>query len=323
MLDYGLKIIIIFLVTIAAMRLMGKSTIVQLTPYDLVAILIASTIITEPLVTTNLWKALFGLAVLVGLYVLISRLTLFDSINKFLLGEPTILVKQGKVIEENLKKAHISMMQLLSSLRVSGYPDLSDVDYVLLEPIGALSVIPKSCARPLSPGDLGIKVKYEGLPLGLIIDGKIHEKNLKLVHKDEEWLRHRLSKEGVTEINKVLFASLDAQGKFFLDLRTDEVKEEHLRQKIIPLEKKLTSKPPRLTVVPSRKPMPYLVDKAIRREENSITLIKNGMMQIHGLRKANLRKKSLLSLLKRQGVSDIHKVREAWLDRDRNIRLRT
>lgn len=277
MVIYALKILVVFLVAIAAMRLMGKSTIVQLTPYDLVAIFIVGTIITEPLVTTDLGKALLGLAVVVGLYIFFSRLTLVQGINKFFLGEPTILVKHGKIIEKNLKRSHISLMQLLSSLRVSGYPNLADVEYVLLEPIGALSIIPKKEERPLSAKDLGIEVQYEGLPVSLVIDGKIQKKNLQLVHKNEQWLHRELAKKGVKNLNEIIYASLEDGGNFYVDLRA--AKEE----KAVP-------------------------------ENKAIPVIKNGLILSHGLRKANWTKKSLLGNLKKQGVDSLREVQEASIN---------
>lgn len=204
-----LKILIILITTIAAMRVMGKSAIVQLTPYDLVTIIIIGTVITEPLVSTSLKTALLELVIIVAIYLMFARLTLNQVANKFFLGEPSILIKHKKIVKENLQQNHISLMQLLSILRAAGYPDIADVEYAILEPTGQLSVIPAPQSRPITLGDLGIAAEYEGLPLALIIDGRIQKENLKLIGKDEKWLLEKLNVTDVREIKDIIFASAD------------------------------------------------------------------------------------------------------------------
>lgn len=81
-----LKILSLYLITIMIMRLMGKSTIIQMTPYDLVAIIIVGTVASEPLISTEYWPTLAVLAILVGLHILFSYLTLNQIGNRFFLG---------------------------------------------------------------------------------------------------------------------------------------------------------------------------------------------------------------------------------------------
>jgi len=157
---------------------MGKSSIVQLTPYDLVAIFIISTIITEPLISTEVIPTIYSSLIVVGFYLLFAKLTLNQTLNKFLLGEPSILIKHGKIVEDTLEKEHISLVQLLAILRNAGYSKLTEVDFAILEPTGFISVIPVPSSRPVTLSDLDIEGQYEGLPLALIVDGKIQKRNL-------------------------------------------------------------------------------------------------------------------------------------------------
>lgn len=113
-LKYIASVAAIFVVSIIGARLLGKSTIVQLTPYDLVAIFIFGAVASEPLVSTDFQKTLIGLGTLVATYLFFARLTLKQKANEFLLGEPTILVKNGKIHEQNLQKTHTSLMPLCS-----------------------------------------------------------------------------------------------------------------------------------------------------------------------------------------------------------------
>lgn len=109
----------------------------------------------------------------------------------------------------------MNLDDLIEQLRVNGYPDISDVEFAILETSGHLSVIPKSQRRPVCPADLGIETPYEGLPVTLIVDGKVNHNNLRLVNLSEDWLRGQLSDRGVSDLSQVMLASLNTQGELF------------------------------------------------------------------------------------------------------------
>ncbi|MGD6970702.1 DUF421 domain-containing protein [Rossellomorea aquimaris] len=207
-----IKVLVLYLITIAAMRLMGKSTIVQMTPYDLVAIIIVGTIASEPLISTEFWPTISALVILVGLHVLFSFLTLSQWGNHFFLGEPTLLIKNGEILEDNLEKSKISLIQLTSILRSQGYPKISDVDYAMLEPIGEVSVIPKVENTPVTVQHLNLKIDDEGLPISVIVDGKIQTRNLKLLGKSTEWLETQLTNSNLHH-KDVIFAYMTEKAK--------------------------------------------------------------------------------------------------------------
>ncbi|AGB41109.1 putative membrane protein [Halobacteroides halobius DSM 5150] len=220
-----LKILMMFITTIALMRMMGKASIVQLTPYDLVATFIIATIAAEPLITTKFIPALFRLAIVIIFYIILAKLSLHQTINKLLLGSPTILVRRGEIIEDNLEKSHVSLRQLLSILRTSGYSKITEIEFAILEPTGSISIIPRPAARPATLSDLDIDGEYEGLPLALIIDGTIQQKNLKLVKQDERWLKNKLKEKNVTNIKDVIYAFIDSHSnKVYLNLRNKSKK---------------------------------------------------------------------------------------------------
>ncbi|NMH69528.1 DUF421 domain-containing protein [Bacillus sp. RO3] len=207
-----IKGLVLYLMTIGAMRLMGKSTIVQMTPYDLVAIIIVGTIASEPLISTEFLPTMAALVILVGLHVLFSFLTLSQWGNRFFLGEPTLLIKNGEILEDNLEKSKISLIQLSSILRSQGYPKISDVDYAMLEPIGEVSVIPKVENTPVTVQHLDLKIDDEGLPISVIVDGKLQIRNLKLLGKSQEWLETQLTNAGI-QYKDVIFAYMTEKTK--------------------------------------------------------------------------------------------------------------
>nr|WP_286170939.1 YetF domain-containing protein [Bacillus sp. NTK071] len=191
---------------------MGKSTIIQMTPYDLVAIIIVGTVASEPLISTEFWPTIYALAILVLFHILFSKLTLWQVGNHFFLGEPTILVKHGEIIEDNLEKSRLSVAQLLSILRSKGYPKISDIDYAMLEPIGEVSIIPKVENTPVTVQHLEISIDDEGLPISVVIDGKIQMKNLKLLGKSKGWLIDQLQAQDLL-IKDIIYAYVNEKTK--------------------------------------------------------------------------------------------------------------
>jgi uncharacterized membrane protein YcaP (DUF421 family) len=207
-----LKIFIMYLITIFIMRLMGKSTIIQMTPYDLVAIIIVGTVASEPLISTKFLPTLYALAILIGLHILFSYLTLKQWGNRLFLGEPTLLIKNGEILEDNLEKSRLSVGQLLSILRSKGFPNIADVDYAMLEPIGEVSLIPKAENTPVTVQHLEISIDDEGLPISVIIDGKIQYRNLKLLGKSKEWLLEHLKSQRIKE-KDIIYAYVNEKTK--------------------------------------------------------------------------------------------------------------
>ncbi|MDZ5473069.1 DUF421 domain-containing protein [Bacillus sp. 31A1R] len=207
-----LKIFTLYLTTIAVMRLMGKSTIIQMTPYDLVAIIIVGTVASEPLISTEFLPTVYALVILVVLHILFSKLTLWQWGNRFFLGEPTILIKDGKIIEDNMENSRLSIAQLLSILRSKGYPKLDDVEYAILEPIGEVSIIPKPENTPVTVKHLEISIEDEGLPISVIIDGRIQKKNLKFLGKSKGWLLAQLEKHNL-KTKDILYAYINEKTK--------------------------------------------------------------------------------------------------------------
>lgn len=207
-----LKILSLYLITIMIMRLMGKSTIIQMTPYDLVAIIIIGTIASEPLISTEYLPTLIALAILVGLHILFSYLTLNQIGNRFFLGEPTMLIKNGEILEDNLEKSHLSVSQLLSILRSKGFPKIADVDYAILEPVGEVSIIPKAANSPVTVEHMKIPFQDEGLPISVIVDGRIQHRNLKLLGQSKEWLLNQLRENNLQE-KEVMYAYVNEKSK--------------------------------------------------------------------------------------------------------------
>ncbi|ALC81150.1 MULTISPECIES: DUF421 domain-containing protein [Bacillus] len=206
--SFVVNLIFIFVVFIFAVKFLGKSALAQLTPYDFGAIIFLSYLAFEAIKIDGIVQALIGMIVVTCVHLIISKLSLYNWINQFIIGNPTILIKHSEVIYNNLRKNKYSLAELLSNLRASGYPDIQDIEYAILEPNGEISILPKKELVPVTPKDLHINVEYKGLPIAVVIEGKIQKKNLKLINKNDEWLKKELAANGYQQIKHIIYASV-------------------------------------------------------------------------------------------------------------------
>ncbi|MFB4163559.1 DUF421 domain-containing protein [Alteribacillus sp. JSM 102045] len=201
-----IKLAVLFVLIFVIMRVLGKSLLSQWTPYDLITIFFLSYVGLSVVEIKGFLHGVIGIIVIGLLYSFIARLSLIQPLSQFIIGEPTILIKHGKLSVENLKKSRYSLAELLSSIRTAGYPDIKDIEYVLLEPNGKLSVIPKPEITPVTLQNLDIPSQYKGLPIAVIVEGIVQHKNLKLINKNQEWLKRELQLKGYNKVNEIYYA---------------------------------------------------------------------------------------------------------------------
>ena len=139
------------------------------------------------------------------------------STRKLLEGQPLLLIQNGKVLKTNLGKARYNIDELLAALRKKGIFNLSDVEFALLEYDGQISVLKKSQKRPVSPQDLGLPTRYEGLSSVIINDGQVLDKNLKKNHLNRVWLDNKLKNLGIACKDNVFLATLSTDGTLYVD----------------------------------------------------------------------------------------------------------
>lgn len=201
-------LILLLLVTIVMVRFMGKSALAQFTPHDFIIIFFIITLAVKPIEVDGIGQALIGIGIVITIHIVLSRLNLLRVFNRIVIGEPSILIKHGKLIKSNLEKNRFPLGELLSSIRSKGYPDIIDIQYAILEPNGDISVMPKEHNLPVTPKMLGYKIEYEGLPIAVVIEGKVQHHNLNLIQKDEEWLINKLKAAGYSNLKSIFYATV-------------------------------------------------------------------------------------------------------------------
>lgn len=221
-----IRTLILFTVVVIGLRLMGKRQIGQLQPYELVIVIMLSALAAIPMENTGvpLASGLFPIFTLIVAQVALSYVCLkSERARSVVCGTPSVLIENGRIVEKELARLRYNINDLLEQLRAKNTPNISDVEFAILETSGELSVIPKSQRRPLIPADMNLSTKYEGLPVTLIIDGYLLQKNLAKVNLDEAWLKSELQKFGIKSFKEVLFASVDTEGKLFYQVKSKAV----------------------------------------------------------------------------------------------------
>lgn len=218
-----IRTFILFCTVIISLRLMGKRQIGQLQPYELVIIIMLSELAAIPMqnVSIPLLSGFIPILILLISAIALSYLSLkSERFRQILCGTPSILIEKGKIVESEMARQRYNINDLLEQLRINNVPDISDVEFAILETSGNISIIPKSNRRPVVTDDLDIKVNYEGMPLTLIIDGFLFKNNLERIKLTEEWLLGELKKHDLYDIREVLFAGLDVEGRLFLQAKS-------------------------------------------------------------------------------------------------------
>ncbi len=190
-------------------RLIGRRQVQQLTFFDYVIGISVGSIAAEMVLNRDVpWAdGVLGMAVYSGAALLISWVTGKNlAARRVLTGSPVVLLQKGELLEENFKKTKLDLNEFLAECRAGGYFDLSQLDYVLAEPNGKLSFLPGSKYQPLTPQDIGRSPSPAHLTANVILDGHVMERHLRLIGKDEAWLRQGLREQGVESPEEVFLA---------------------------------------------------------------------------------------------------------------------
>ena len=181
MLTIFLRAVLLYGLSIFAIRMMGKRQIGQLQPYELVAALLVADLAAGPIAGSET-PLLYGIVPIAALMLVHSFLSLlglkFPSIRKLINGSACILIENGQIKYKELSRVCLTVSDLLEDIRENGILSISDVQTAILETNGTLSVFPCAAARQLTPKDMNMTPQEESLPITLIADGDIRQSAL-------------------------------------------------------------------------------------------------------------------------------------------------
>jgi len=188
--------------------LLGKIQLRQATPFHFISSLVLGELLGNAVYDeeTSLYYVLFSITLWTFLMYSIEIITqAFRRTRGFFEGEPSIIIRNGQVDFNELKKNKIDMNEVQRLLREKDVFSLRQVEYGILEPGGTISVLKKWQYASPTNNDLNLSQKPVFLPISLIMDGEIIKENLKTIGYDEKWLMDQLKMYSIEKIQDVIY----------------------------------------------------------------------------------------------------------------------
>lgn len=198
---------VLFIIT----KIMGFRQISEMSFFDYVIGITIGSIAAEMATNIDLewWKGILAMVVYGVVGVLLSVITQKSiKARKFISGKPIIIIERGKISKEGMRKARIEIDDLLTSARVNGYFNLSDIDYAIMETTGKISFQPVAQKRELNPKDFNFAPEREGLYINVIMDGYVIEDNLSVAGITKKELENMLKAKG-DKLENILLGTID------------------------------------------------------------------------------------------------------------------
>lgn len=224
-----LRTLISYVFLLILTRFLGKKQISHITLFNYITGITFGSIAASVVVDTHISirNGLIGLALWTILTMIISKLSLkYPKIRVLLDGEPTIVIKRGKILEKAMAAMHLNMDDISMLLREKNIFSIKDVDYAIIEPHGNMSVLKKVEQEAVTRKDLNLpSTPRKYMPTELIVDRSIVGKNLTELGLNLEWLDKELHKSGLSlaQLRSIFYAELQSDGTVHVDKKADNV----------------------------------------------------------------------------------------------------
>ncbi len=214
------RTILLYLLIVAGLRIMGKRQIGELQPSELVVTILISNIATLPIqdVDVPLSGGIVPILTIVCFEVFISGLTMRSrTARRLFCGGPKMVIRDGQIMQKELRDLRFSVDDLIEQLRAAGYFDPSEVLFAVVETTGSLSVYPRFAARPATGGDLGLhRDDFIDAPPVVIVDqGRVLPASLDYCGVSPVWLQKALEQEGIAQ-KDIFLMTCDRRRKYHI-----------------------------------------------------------------------------------------------------------
>jgi len=206
-----IRTILIYFIFLFSMRILGKRQIGELELSEFVTTLMLSELAVNSIqdISIPISYSLIPMIILLSFEVILSFITSrWKKARKLFFGTPSVIIKDGKIDQEQVARMRISINELLGELRLKDCFDIRDVDCAIIEQNGKLSVYPKTKKQALCKEDLNNKILNTPPHFSIITDGEINHNGLTVLGKNEEWLLNFL-KERKIEIERVYLLTMN------------------------------------------------------------------------------------------------------------------
>ncbi|WP_415858079.1 DUF421 domain-containing protein [Brevibacillus parabrevis] len=209
------------------LRIMGKRELGKLSVFDVViSIMLAEMAalaiedVEKPALRFYLPMLLIAVLEIAMAYLSLKSKKFRDVVD----GSADMIIENGQIREQAMRRNQLNMDDLMVHLRQKNVKNIADVEFALLEPTGQMSVFLKPEKEHLTRGDIELAkeeqigpVSYKGLPIPLILDGKVRQEALQKIGQNQLWLKREIRKYGIKDIREVSFCSIDERGIMYLD----------------------------------------------------------------------------------------------------------
>ncbi len=212
-----LRAALLYLILIGVVRLMGKRQVGQMEPAEFVVTMLIANLAAIPMQDGGipLYSGFIPIVTVLGVELILSALSMRSvGIRRLLCGKPVILIENGNILQQNLRKTRVTLDELTGHLREKDVLDLASVQYAILETDGNLSVFPYPKEKPASAKDAGIQARKQFLPITIVSDGKLMQANLEKAKKDVRWV-HRVLAEHDATLEDTWLLTVDGGDKLY------------------------------------------------------------------------------------------------------------
>lgn len=217
--------IILFFLAIIISKYLKRKTLAKATPFDFISYAVIASIITliSLNMITNIYFGLTALVIWVFMPIILDYSAMKSKwIYNVIHGKERVLIKNGKVMEDNLSKERITGQEFLQEMRSKKAFNLADVEFAVMETTGDINVILKADKQPVTASDLGEKVGSKREPQTVILDGNILNEGLTNAGLNRTWLTTQLEIKGVS-LENVFLGQVDSSGDLYVDLFDDMI----------------------------------------------------------------------------------------------------
>lgn len=217
--------VILFFLALVLVRFMKRKSLSKSTPFDFISYVIIAIIITlvSLNIIDNIYFGLITLAVWVLFPIALDYASMRSNwIYNLVNGKERVLIKEGKVMEDNLSKERMTAQEFMQELRSKNAFNLADVEFALMETTGDINVSLKSDKKPVTAHDLGKEVGPKSETQTVILDGNIMNEALTNIGLNQGWLKLELEKKGV-DLENVFIGQVDSSGDLYVDLFDDMI----------------------------------------------------------------------------------------------------
>ena len=204
-----IRAIVLYIVVLCSLRIMGKGELGELQPFDLVVSLMIAELAAMPMEDLNspMSHGLTAIATLVFLQCLISFFSLKNNnFRRVICGNPSILITHGKFNFKEMKRLRINVNDILGQLRLKGYYNIDDIDYLIMETNGQMSILASADS---------LTKECKRIPIAIVLDGKIMHENIDKYNLSKSKLEMEMKKQNLS-LNNIIYGAVDENDNYLL-----------------------------------------------------------------------------------------------------------